>query len=145
MDYLIKKSDGSIVETFPGGATKIKLPEQTGGDTTFVGADERPLALGDYVLVKAIEVAEPLDTTTKRGSTTTAVAGETVTVTRTAIAKDSTDILNDWQAAMSASDRTLISREMESHLEKEHGGVTADTYLQKRYNDKKALRATKPK
>jgi len=85
MDYLIDKRTGTA-ERKGGTISKITLPEQSGGDVIFTG-DKRPLDLGDYVLVKAVEVDEPLDDTKKRGETTTVVNGETVTVTRTAVAK----------------------------------------------------------
>jgi hypothetical protein len=148
MDYLIRKSDGSIIEVFPGGATKVKLPEQTGGDVVFVG-DEHPIELGEvfeieavesvvaveeelgedgeviveaveavaaveyvapvpapYLLIKATEVDETVDAATqKRGPTTTEidVAAKTVTVTRTTVAKDAADLLNDVYAKRQAS------------------------------------------
>ncbi len=85
MDYLLKKSDGSTTD-LGGTVTRLQLPEQTGGDVVFPG-DQRPVDLGDYVLVKAIEVTEEVTSGKKRGDTT--VAGdkdkETVTVTYTAV------------------------------------------------------------
>ena len=86
MDYLIKKSDQSVAQQWSGTTAKVKLPGQSGGDVVFTG-DKRPLDLGDYVLVKAVEVDELLNDTKKRGDITTVVNGETVTVTRTAINK----------------------------------------------------------
>lgn len=150
MDYLIKKSDSSVVEVFHGGATKVQLPGMTGTDAIHAGGTppKRPMDLGYYLLIKATEVNEPVDAATqKRGPTTEAVdvVAQTVTVTRTTVAKTAADMLAEWKSAMAESDRTMISREMESHLEKEHGGVTADTFLQKKYDDKKALRANNPK
>lgn len=143
MDYLIKKSDGTA--TSQGGTvSKIKLPEQSGGDVIFTG-NKRPLDLGDYVLVEAVEITEPLDNTQKRGPTDVVVAGDTVTVTRTAVAKTAEDLLNDWLSKMAESDRTMITREMETHIENEHGGVTSDEFLQEKYNAKKLLRSAKPK
>ena len=94
MDYLIKKSDNSIVEGYGGTIAKVKLPNQTGGDVVFTG-DKRPLDLGDYVLVKAKAVNEPLDATKKRGETEVVVDGETVTVTKKAIAKSTAEIVQE--------------------------------------------------
>ena len=94
MDYLIKKSDSSIVEVFQGGATKIKLPEQTGGDVIFTG-DKRPLDLGDYMLIKAKEVVEDLSETKKSGETEVVVDGETVTITKKAVDKTAAEIAQE--------------------------------------------------
>jgi len=95
MDYLINKSDSTIVQRWGGTIAKLTLPEQTGGDVTFTG-DKRPLDLGDYVLVKAVEVDEALDAATeKRGETTTVVSGETVTVTRTTVAKTTSEVASE--------------------------------------------------
>jgi len=89
MDFLLKKSDGSTTD-LKGTVTRLQLPEQTGGDVVFPG-NQRPVDLGDYVLVKATEVTEEVTSGKKRGDTT--VVGdkdkETVTVTHTAI--DQTD------------------------------------------------------
>jgi hypothetical protein len=101
MDYLIKKSDGTA-ESLGGTVKQVKLPGQTGGDVVFVG-DKRPVDLGDYVLVASVDVTEAVGADTKRGPTTVVVSGETVTVTQTAIAKDSTDYLNDVYAKRKAS------------------------------------------
>jgi len=96
MDYLINKLDGTAVSQ--GGTVKeVKLTTQTGGDKVFVGA-ERPIDLGDYVLVKAIEVDDPLDPATqKRGPTieTVDVAAQTVTVTYTTVAKTAQELKDD--------------------------------------------------
>ena len=63
--------------------------------------DQRPVDLGDYVLVKAIEVTESLSDSTKRGPTTVAIDIDaiTVTVTETAVDKDADDLANDVSAA----------------------------------------------
>ena len=98
MDYLVKKSDKSVVQKWGGTATKVQLPEQTGGDVVFTG-DKRPVDLGDYILVKAIEVDEPLDDTKKRGETTVEVDGDTVTVTRTAVAKTEAELASAYRDA----------------------------------------------
>ena len=91
MDYLVKKSNSSIVESYGGTVGKVKLPNQTGGDVVFTG-DKRPLDLGDYVLVKAKEVDEALDATKKRGETEGVVDGDTVTVTKPAVTKSEAEI-----------------------------------------------------
>ena len=93
MDYLIKKSDGTAVSQ-GGTIAKIKLPEQPGGDVVFTG-DKRPLDLGDYVLVKAKEVDEEVSATKKRGETEVVVDGETVTVTKKAVAKREAEIAQE--------------------------------------------------
>lgn len=108
MDYLIDKSDSSVVEMFSGGATKIQLPGMIGKDAIHVGGapPKRPMDLGDYLLIKATEVDEPIDTATqKRGPTTTIVnvPAQTVIVTRTTVAKNATDLLNDVYAARQSS------------------------------------------
>ena len=85
MDYLLKKSDGSATN-LNGTVSRLQLPDQT--DTIFPG-DQRPVDLGDYVLVKAKEVTQEVTSGKKRGSTTvtTDKDKETVTVTYTAVAQ----------------------------------------------------------
>ena len=87
MDYLLKKSDGSAT-SLGGTISRLQLPNST--DTIYPG-DQRPVDLGDYVLVKATEVTQEITSGKKRGSTT--VVGDkdnnTVTVTYTAV--DQTD------------------------------------------------------
>jgi hypothetical protein len=102
MDYLIKKSDSSIIEKWNTTVGKITLPNQTGGDVVFTG-DKRPLDLGDYILVKAKEVDETLDATKKRGETEVVVDGETVTVTKKAVAKSAAEIAQDKIFELEAS------------------------------------------
>ena len=99
MDYLYKKADGSAT-SLGKTVTRLQLPEQTGGDMVFPG-DQRPVDLGDYVLVKAVEVTESLSDSTKRGPTTVAIDTDavTVTVTETAVDKDADDLANDVSAA----------------------------------------------
>ena len=99
MDYLYKKADGSATR-LGKTVTRLQFPEQTGGDMVFPG-DQRPVDLGDYVLVKAIEVTESLSDSTKRGPTTVAIDTDavTVTVTETAVDKDADDLANDVSAA----------------------------------------------
>ena len=86
MDYLFKKADSSATNLH-GTVARVKLPEMTGGDVIFTG-DQRPVDLGKYVLVKAIEVSEEVTAAKKRGPTTTTIDGDnqTVTLTYTAVA-----------------------------------------------------------
>tara|TARA_B100000287_G_scaffold384397_1_gene390855 strand:- start:158 stop:598 length:441 start_codon:yes stop_codon:yes gene_type:complete len=87
MDYLLKKSDGTTTD-LGGTVGRLQLPDSN--DTIFPG-DQRPVDLGDYVLVKATEVTQEVTSGKKRGPTT--VVGDkdnnTVTVTYTAV--DQTD------------------------------------------------------
>lgn len=99
MEYLIKKSDQSIIQTFTHAPDRLQLPEQTGGDVTFVKGDNRPLDLGDYVLVEPVEIKPELDDTTKRGETSIAVKNNVVTVTKPAIAKTYDDLLREVEDA----------------------------------------------
>ena len=91
MDYLIKKSDSSIIQKWNTTVGRVKLPEQSGGDVVFTG-DKRPLDLGDYFLIKAEEVEEELGDTKKRGETKVVVDGNTVTVTKQAVALSDVEI-----------------------------------------------------
>ena len=102
MDYLLKKSDGSTT-SLGGTVSRLQLPDIT--DTIFPG-DQRPVDLGDYVLVKATEVTQEVTSGKKRGNTT--VVGdkdkETVTVTYTAV--DQTDE-EHWASIRSERDYKL--------------------------------------
>lgn len=106
MDYLLKKSDGTATR-LGDTVSRLQLPEQTGGDVVFPG-DQRPVDLGNYVLVKAIEVTEEVTSGKKRGDTT--VAGDkdkqTVTVTHTAV--DQTDV-EKWVEIRASRDSKLIA------------------------------------
>ncbi len=94
MDYLIKKTDSSIIQKWNTTIGKITLPEQTGGDVVFTG-DKRPLDLGDYMLIKANEIDEALDATKKRGETEVVVDGDSVTVTKKAVAKSAAEMAQE--------------------------------------------------
>mgnify|MGYP001424930644 CR=1 FL=1 len=104
MDYLLKKSDGSTT-TLGGTVSRLQLPNST--DTIFPG-DQRPVDLGDYVLVKATEVTQEITSGKKRGSTT--VVGDkdnnTVTVTYTAV--DQTDS-EQWATIRVERDTKLMA------------------------------------
>lgn len=100
MDYLIKKSDGSVVETHQN-AVKIKLPEMTGSDAIHVG-DKRPLDLGDYLLIKASEVGPPIIPANKKSGpdeVTVNVQAKTVVVRKTLVDKTAEDIDAEINAA----------------------------------------------
>ena len=103
MDFLLKKSDGSTTN-LGGTVSRLQLPDST--DTIFPG-DTRPVDLGDYVLVKAIEVTQEVTSGKKRGDTT--VAGdkdkETVTVNHTAV--DQTDV-EQWAEIRASRDIKLM-------------------------------------
>ena len=85
-------------------SARLQLPDST--DTIFPG-DTRPVDLGDYVLVKAIEVTQEVTSGKKRGDTT--VSGdkdkETVTVTHTAV--DQTDV-EQWAEIRASRDIKLM-------------------------------------
>ena len=104
MDYLLKKSDGSVVKLSGGAVSRLQLPDST--DTIFPG-DTRPVDLGDYVLVKATEVTQEVTSGKKRGDTT--VAGdkdkETVTITYTVV--DQTDA-EQWASIRAERDSKLM-------------------------------------
>jgi|TARA_R110000796_G_scaffold37203_2_gene93930 hypothetical protein len=89
MDYLYKKADGSAT-SLNGTVTRLQLPNQTGGDVVFPG-DQRPVDLGDYVLVKSIDVVQEVTATKKRGGTTVEIDTDAVTVTVTQTAVDKSD------------------------------------------------------
>ena len=103
MDYLLKKSDGSVT-SLGGTVSRLQLPDSA--DTIFPG-DTRPVDLGDYVLVKATEVTQEITSGKKRGDTT--VVGdkdkETVTVTYTAV--DQTDV-EQWASIRAERDLKLM-------------------------------------
>tara|TARA_R110002012_G_scaffold318226_1_gene536041 strand:+ start:821 stop:1264 length:444 start_codon:yes stop_codon:yes gene_type:complete len=104
MDYLLKKSDGSVTKLSGGTVSRLQLPDSS--DTIFPG-DTRPVDLGDYVLVKATEVTQEITSGKKRGDTT--VVGdkskETVTVTHTAV--DQTDV-EQWASIRAERDSKLM-------------------------------------
>jgi hypothetical protein len=104
MDYLLKKSDGSTTSL---GNTVTRLQHPDKPDTFIYPGDQRPVDLGDYVLVKATEVTQEITSGKKRGSTT--VVGdkdkETVTVTYTAV--DQTDV-EQWASIRAERDSKLI-------------------------------------
>jgi len=53
-------------------------------------------------------------------------------------------LLKQWAIKMKESDKTLLPRWLEDHIEKDHGGTTTSSDLQARYDAKKALRGKRP-
>jgi len=51
--------------------------------------------------------------------------------------------MNDWKSSMQETDRGM-PRYLEDHIKDDHDGVAGNEFLQGKYDDKKALRATKP-
>ena len=87
MDYLLKKSDGTATK-LGGTVGRVEIPDTT--DIVYTG-DQRPLDLGNYVLVKATEVTQEVTSGKKRGDTTTTIDKDKETVTVTYTAVDQTD------------------------------------------------------
>lgn len=52
--------------------------------------------------------------------------------------------MREWEMLMAESDMVDMSRDLEDHIESDHGGLTASDDLQTRYNAKKTKRADKP-
>ena len=75
--------------------------------------------------------------------TTVDTVAKTISYDQTTHDTDKT--MEVWLNSMNESDNSLIPRWMEDHIELEHSGVAESPALQKRYDDKVALRATKPK
>ena len=92
MDYLITKADGTATK-LNGKVGKVKLPNKP-EDIVFTG-DKRPLDLGDYLLVEAVEIIQDInEKTQKRGDTSVVVDGGSVTITHTSISKTSKEIMD---------------------------------------------------
>ena len=51
--------------------------------------------------------------------------------------------LNKWKESIQATDADM-PRYLEDHITDDHDGVAGNEFLQAKYDDKKALRATKP-
>lgn len=49
-----------------------------------------------------------------------------------------------WEDQIAESDRTLMPRWMEDHITSDHGGVAGNANLQAKYDQKVALRNSKP-
>ena len=103
MDYLLKKSDGTATRL--GSAVgRVKIPDTT--DIVYTG-DQRPLDLGDYVLVEATEVTQEVTSGKKRGDTTTTIDKDKETVTVTYTAVDQTDV-EQWASIRAERDSKLM-------------------------------------
>ena len=51
--------------------------------------------------------------------------------------------MNDWKLSMQETDHGM-PRYLEDHIKDDHDGDAGNEFLQTKYDDKKALRATKP-
>jgi len=144
MDILIKTSDGSEVNRWDNPPGKVGIPGS--GDVVFPAPDDRPLAVGpDHFLATATVVDEDIGDGQKRGPETVEVVGQAVTVTRTTVAKTEEDILNDWKAAMFATD-VAMPRSMEDIYDAldEDAQARVPQITRDRITAKKTLRGEKP-
>lgn len=145
MDILARKSDGAIIDQWGGTVDKVTLPEQTGGDVTFVG-DKRPVDLSNYLLIAATVIDEPLDPETqKRGPTTTEVdvQAETVVVTHTTIEMTVEDRAKAHNAPIQAKLDAIDVKSIRSMRAKQtaRGKPEDDTKLNALQDEAEALRA----
>ena len=144
MDILIKTSDNSEVNRWNTPPGRVNIPGS--GDVVFPAPDDRPLAVGpDHFLATATVVDEDIGDGQKRGPETVEVVEQVVTVTRTAIAKTEEDILNDWKAAMSVTDRD-VPRSTEDIYDAldEDAQARVPQITRDRITAKKTLRGEKP-
>jgi hypothetical protein len=51
--------------------------------------------------------------------------------------------MNDWKSSMQGTDAGM-PRFLEDHITDDHDGVAGNEFLQAKFDDKKALRATRP-
>ena len=51
--------------------------------------------------------------------------------------------MENWKSSMQETDHGM-PRYLEDHIKDDHDGVASNEFLQAKYDDKKALRATKP-
>ena len=51
--------------------------------------------------------------------------------------------MENWKSSMQETDAGM-PRYLEDHIKDDHDGVASNEFLQTKYDDKKALRATKP-
>ena len=144
MDILIETATGKEVRRWDRGPSKVPIPGT--GDVVFPAPDDRPLAIGpDHFLATATVVDEDIGDGQKRGPETVGVVGQAVTVTRTAVAKTEEDILNDWKAAMSDTDRdvTRATEDIYDALQ-EDAQARVPQITRDRIAAKKTLRGEKP-
>ena len=144
MEILIKTSDSSEVNRWVNPPGKVPIPDT--GDVVFPAPDDRPLAIGpDHFLATATVVDEAIGDSQKRGPETVEVVGQAVTVTRTTVAKTDEDILNDWKAAMFATDRD-VPRSTEDIYDalQEDAQARVAQVMRDRITAKKTLRGQKP-
>jgi hypothetical protein len=144
MDILIETATGNEIRRWPSPVGKVNIPGS--GDVVFPAPDDRPLAVGpDHFLATATVVDEAIGDSQKRGPETVGVVGQAVTVTRTTVAKTEEDILNDWMAAMSDTDRD-VPRSMEDIYDalQEDAQARVPQITRDRIAAKKTLRGEKP-
>jgi hypothetical protein len=144
MDILIETSTGNEVSRWPSPVGKVPIPGS--GDVVFPAPDDRPLAIGsDHFLATATVVDEDIGDGQKRGPETVEVVGQAVTVTRTTVAKTEEDILNDWKAAMFATDVAMprATEDIYDALDEDAQGRVPQI-TQDRITAKKTLRGEKP-
>jgi hypothetical protein len=73
--------------------------------------------------------------------TTVDIIAKTITYDSAAFETDKT--MSDWKYKMAMTDGGM-PRYLEDHIKDDHDGVASNEFLQGKYDDKKALRATRP-
>ena len=87
---------------------------------------------------------EPPKLDTQKYSGGSHVLTNVITTTLAIVDKSAEELLADWETAMARSDYLLIPRWLEDHIESDHSRTSSNASLNNKYNEKKALRATKP-
>ena len=91
MELLILKSSGAEIKRFGKSPGKVNIPGT--GDVVFTKGAPRPIDIGpDHFLAVATIVTNDVGDTQKSGPELVSVVGKEVTLTRTAVEKDSNDI-----------------------------------------------------
>ena len=91
MELLILKSSGAEIKRFGKSPGKVDIPGT--GDVVFTKGAARPIDIGpDHFLAVATIVTNDVGDTQKPGPEIVSVVGKEVTLTRTAVEKDSNDI-----------------------------------------------------
>ena len=147
MDILIETSTSKEVKRWGRNPGKVLIPGGN-GDVVFTGT-ARPLDIGsEHFLATATLVEEPLINGTKRGPDIVTVDEQEVTITRSAVAKTSDDLMTDWLSEMLTSDQSL-PRSVEDVIDvlvakNVFDMVDLPKTLASYHAAKKTLRATKP-
>jgi len=95
----------------------------------------------------AVIVEPNYDATTHKASAMSVSVGtDDVTITWGTELLSVTDNWENWKLTMqrSALPGDVLSRELEDHIESDHGGTAANEAQQAKYDEKKAKRALKP-